>query len=247
MICQLHTPKMWWHQSRHFLQSTISHNTNIPQHVTLQLISEFPPRPYVEDPTPLCDGVSLQGLWGVIWFRQGPEHGAPMMGWVSLLKRRRTKLILELCEDAVRRRPSAHRERALTRNQTTMASDLGLPRVQSCGEPVSAVEASQSTLFCCGSRRHLGQPVCDSMNEAKLMCSKVVLPKFQSFHYHLHDFCPLYYPVIFHVNHFQDVYAFPFQRENATPTPEMEAQSHWLQKKIVTPSQIQWKPMSLKC
>lgn len=121
MVCQLHTPRMWWHQSRHFLQSAISHNTNVPQHVTLQLISEAPPSPYVEDPTPLCDGVSLQGLWGVIWFRQGPEHGAPMMGWVSLLKRRRTKLILELCEDAVRRRPSAHRERALTRNQTTMA------------------------------------------------------------------------------------------------------------------------------
>lgn len=80
-----------------------------------------PPNPYVEDPTPLCDGVSLQSLWGVIWFRWGPERGAPVMGWVSLQKRTRTELILELCEDAVKSRPSAHRKRALTRNQTTTA------------------------------------------------------------------------------------------------------------------------------
>ena len=77
------------------------------------------------------------------------------------------------------------------KGNTRRLPDLGLPNVQSCGESVSVMEPSPSTLFCCGSRRHLGQPVCDSMNEAKLTCSKVVLPKFQSFHYHPHDFCPL--------------------------------------------------------
>lgn len=87
MICQLHTPKMWWHQPRHFLQSAIPHNMDIPQRVTLQLTSEFPQIHMLKTQPPCVMALVCKAFGG--WFGWDAVLSMGPPWWAECLYRRR--------------------------------------------------------------------------------------------------------------------------------------------------------------